>query len=48
MKMSVERCWSDTDRGKPKYWEMNLSLFHLVYLKSQMDFPGIEGRPGAA
>jgi hypothetical protein len=24
MKMSVEQWWNDTDRGKLKYWEINI------------------------
>jgi hypothetical protein len=40
--MSMEQWWSDTDRGKPKYSEKNLSHCHFVPHKSHTDWPGIE------
>jgi hypothetical protein len=30
----MELWWNDTDRGKLKYWEINLSLCHSVTYKS--------------
>ena len=29
--MGMEHWWNDTDRGKLKYWERNLSQCHFVY-----------------
>jgi hypothetical protein len=37
MKMSVEHWWNDTDRGKLKYWEKNLSQCYFDHHKSDMD-----------
>jgi hypothetical protein len=34
--MSMEQWWNDTDRGKLKYWEKNLSKCHFLHHKSQM------------
>jgi hypothetical protein len=42
MKTSVALWLNDTDRGKQKYWERNLSQCHCVHQKSHMDWPGIE------
>jgi len=36
IKMNMERWWNDTDRGKQKYWEKNLSQCHYVYHKSHV------------
>jgi len=30
MEMSMEHSWKAIDRGKRKYWEENLSQWHLV------------------
>ena len=43
--MSVGHCWNDTDRGKPKYWEGNLSKWHFIHHKCHIDWPGIEFGP---
>jgi hypothetical protein len=32
--MSMEHWWDDTDRGKPKYLEENLSHFHFFHKKN--------------
>ena len=37
--MSMEQWWNDTDRGKPRYRERNLSQYHFVYHKSPMVRP---------
>jgi len=29
----MEQWWNDTDRGKLKYWEKNLSQCHFVHIK---------------
>ena len=42
VKMSMEHWWNDTDRGKPKYSEKNLSQWHLVQHTSHMYEPGME------
>ena len=34
--ISMEQWWNDTDRGKLKYWEKNLSQCHSVHHKSQL------------
>jgi hypothetical protein len=39
---NMEDWWNDTDRGKPKYAEKNISLYHFVLHKSHMDWPGIK------
>jgi hypothetical protein len=45
--MSTKRCSDDTDREKQKYWEKNLSHFHNIHHKCQVDPPGIQtGPPG--
>jgi hypothetical protein len=33
----MEHRWNETDRGKPKYSEKNLSQCHFVHHKSRMD-----------
>jgi hypothetical protein len=43
--MSMERWWTDTETGNPKYSERNLSQRHYVHHKSHMDWPGIEQMP---
>ena len=40
--MSVEQWWNDTDRGKLKYWEKNISQYHSVQNKSEKHCPVIE------
>ena len=40
--MGMQHWWNDTDRGKLKYWERNLSQCHFVQHKSHMDWLGIE------
>jgi hypothetical protein len=34
--------WSDPDREKPKYLQINLLYYYCVHHKSNMDYPGIE------
>ena len=47
MKMSVERWWNDTDRGKLKYWEKTLwqcySCTTQLTLIEQGSNPGLLG-----
>jgi len=42
MKMHTKQMLNDPDRGKPKYWEENLSHCHFVRPKTHMDWPWIE------
>ena len=44
MKMSMEHWWKDTDWGKPKYSEKNLSPCQFSHQKFHMDWAGIETR----
>jgi len=39
--MSTEHWWHDTDSGKQKYWEENLSQYRFVHHKSHTDWPNI-------
>jgi hypothetical protein len=39
--MNMEQYWSDTDRGKPKFSEKNLSQWYFVYHKSDIGWSGI-------
>jgi hypothetical protein len=42
-----EARWNDTDRGKPKKSERNLSQWHFVHYRSHMDWTGHQpGPPG--
>jgi len=43
--MSMERWYCDTDRGKQKYSEENLSKCHFVHKIPLMDWTGIERGP---
>ena len=43
--MSMEQWWNDSDRGKLKYLDDNLSQCHLVHHKFHTDWPRIEPRP---
>jgi len=43
--MNMEYWWNDTDKGKPKYWEINLFHCHCVYHSSHMDWVMIEPGP---
>ena len=38
--MSTKYWWNDTDRVKPKYWEVNLSHWQSVHDKHHTDWPG--------
>jgi hypothetical protein len=40
--MCTEHWWNDTDRGKPKYVEKNLSQCYYAYHKHHTDWSGIE------
>jgi hypothetical protein len=40
--MWKEQCYNDTDWGKPKYWEKNLSQYHYVIHKFHMDWPRLD------
>lgn len=45
LKMGIERWWNDTDSGRPKCSQKNLSHCHIAYHKSHMDWPEIEPGP---
>jgi hypothetical protein len=38
--ISMGHWWNDTDRGKPKYLEINISQCHLICYISHADLPG--------
>jgi len=38
----VEKWWNNTDRGKQKYSEKNLSQCHFVHHEFHLDLPRIE------
>jgi uncharacterized protein YraI len=40
VKMSMEHWWNDTERGKQKYGETNLSNFRFFHRKSHEDCAG--------
>jgi hypothetical protein len=40
----MEQWWNDTDRGKLKYWEKNLSNCKLFYCRSHVVW--LEWNPG--
>jgi hypothetical protein len=41
----MEHLWDDDERGKPKYFEKNLSQRHFVHHKSKIDWLGLEPGP---
>jgi hypothetical protein len=43
--MSMEHWWNDTDRGKLKYLEENLSKCRIVHYKCDIDWPETEPGP---
>jgi len=43
--MSMEHRWNKKDRGKLKYWEIDLSQCHFTHHKFYMDWPKIKSRP---
>ena len=43
--IELEQWWNDTDRGKRKYLERNLSQFQFVHQNSHMECRGIEPKP---
>jgi len=45
MKVSMEYCWKDTDRGRPKYLEKYQYQCHVLHHKSHMNWPEIEQEP---
>jgi len=45
MKMITEDWWIDTDGGKQKYWDQNLSQCHAFRHKSHVDWSDIEHGP---
>jgi hypothetical protein len=45
MKYGYGELLDETDSGKPKYSEKNLSHCHFLHDKSHMDWPGVEPGP---
>jgi hypothetical protein len=43
--VSTEHLWNDTDKGKLKYSETNMSQRHFVQHKYHIDWPGIKLGP---
>jgi hypothetical protein len=43
--MSMKRCSDDNNSEEHKYWEKNLSQFHNIHHKSQVDSSGIQTGP---
>jgi hypothetical protein len=43
--MSKKDRWNDTDRGKPKYSEKNVSQCYFVHHKTKTKWSGIETEP---
>ena len=43
--MSMEHCWNETNRVKPKYSEINASQSYFVQHKSHIDRPRIDPPP---
>jgi hypothetical protein len=39
MKMAIENCWNDSDRGKGKYLKKILLQYHAVHHRSHMNRP---------
>jgi len=45
MKINTWPWWNGNGRGKPKWWERNLSQCHFVHHKSDLDCPETEPGP---
>jgi len=43
--MSTGRWWNDTNRGGPKFWEINMSQCHSAHHKSHLHCPETEPGP---
>jgi hypothetical protein len=43
--VNMELFWDDSDKGKPKYSEINLSRCHFFKHQSHVDWSGIESGP---
>jgi hypothetical protein len=41
----MEHWWNDSDGGKLKYWDRNLSQCHFAHHEYLIQWPGIEPRP---